>query len=334
MSNIGVSVICAAYNQEQYIRKMLDGLVMQKTAFPVEFLIHDDASSDRTAAIIREYADRYPDRIIPFLDTVNQYSIGNNFLFTQLLPAARGKYIAFCEGDDYWTDPEKLQLQYEAMEAHPECSFCVHQVQGISEDESKLLRKFPKASQETGTVDSDQLARRILEDQEWVYHTTSYFMRTELLREAVQKGYGFLANALYPDHGMMLLGLYAGQFFYFDRSMSVYRMQAVGGLTNNSISRLERVERRRNRCLRGIRSIQDFDERTEHRYSEYVQSFLDYMNCLIAESDGNYRYLLRRDMRSTFRKFPKRLRVRAVICCVIPGFERFYFWIRKKVKGF
>ena len=84
---------------------------MQKTTFPIEIIIHDDASTDGTAKIVKEYADKYPDLIVPILQTENQYSQGikpsQNFVF----PRARGKYIAFCEGDDYWTDPYKLQKQ-------------------------------------------------------------------------------------------------------------------------------------------------------------------------------------------------------------------------------
>ena len=120
-----VSICCITYNQEAYIRDALDGFIKQKTNFQWELLIHDDASTDRTAEIIREYAKRYPDRIFPILQTENQYSQGlTNISGTFNFPRARGKYIAMCEGDDYWTDETKLQRQVDFMEAHPGCSLC------------------------------------------------------------------------------------------------------------------------------------------------------------------------------------------------------------------
>ena len=97
--------------------------IKQKTNFQWELLIHDDASTDRTAEIIREYAKRYPDRIFPILQTENQYSQGlTNISGTFNFPRARGKYIAMCEGDDYWTDETRLQRQVDFMEVHPGCS--------------------------------------------------------------------------------------------------------------------------------------------------------------------------------------------------------------------
>lgn len=117
-----VSIQCLVYNHEPFLRQCLDGFVMQKTTFPFEAIIHDDVSSDSSAAIIREYADKYPDIIKPVFESENQYSI-NGFckLMNIMNDASRGKYIAFCEGDDYWIDPFKLQKQVDYMEAHPEC---------------------------------------------------------------------------------------------------------------------------------------------------------------------------------------------------------------------
>lgn len=124
-----VSVCCLTYNHEKYIRKTLDGILMQKTEFPFEILIHDDASTDRTAEIIREYQKRYPDIIKPIFEEKNQwtsYAWGVLKLF--VYPKARGKYVALCEGDDYWTDAGKLQRQVDYMESHPECPAVFHAV--------------------------------------------------------------------------------------------------------------------------------------------------------------------------------------------------------------
>ena len=117
-----VTIICNTFNQERYIRKTLEGLLMQKTNFLYEVIVHDDASTDRTPSIIREYAEKYPHIIVPILQKENQFSKGVWITNDLLLPMAKGKYIAMCEGDDFWTDPNKLQMQADIMEKYPECS--------------------------------------------------------------------------------------------------------------------------------------------------------------------------------------------------------------------
>jgi glycosyltransferase involved in cell wall biosynthesis len=117
-----VSISCLAYNHEKFIGKALEGFMMQKTNFPFEVLIHDDASTDRTAEIIRGYADKYPGVIKPVYQTENQWRKGNRGSAIHNFPRAKGKYIALCEGDDYWTDPAKLQRQVDFMESNPDYS--------------------------------------------------------------------------------------------------------------------------------------------------------------------------------------------------------------------
>lgn len=124
-NEIMVTIRCLAYNQEKYIRQCLDGFVMQKTNFPVKAIVHDDASTDATASIIQEYAEKYPNLIVPILEKENQYSKGK--LSEVMYPYMTGKYMAICEGDDYWTDPLKLQKQVDFLESHPEYSMCFHQ---------------------------------------------------------------------------------------------------------------------------------------------------------------------------------------------------------------
>ena len=121
-----VSVLCATYNHEEYLRQTLDSFLNQKTDFPFEVLVNDDASTDSTGDIIREYAAKYPDVIRPFYQKENLYSRRINLYDVVFFPACRGEYIAVCEGDDYWNDPEKLQLQVDWLDAHPEYSACVH----------------------------------------------------------------------------------------------------------------------------------------------------------------------------------------------------------------
>jgi glycosyltransferase involved in cell wall biosynthesis len=122
-----VTVCCLAYNQEEFITEALDGFAKQETTFPFEVIVHDDTSTDRTPEIIREYAARRPDIFRPIFQTENQFS--KNGIYpnaTHVYPLARGKYIALCDGDDYWTDPHKLQKQVDFMEKNPSFALCYH----------------------------------------------------------------------------------------------------------------------------------------------------------------------------------------------------------------
>ena len=123
-----VSIGCVTYNHEFYIRDALNSFLMQKTTFPIEILIHDDASTDKTADIIREYEKKHPDIIKSIYQKENQYSKRVGISVNYQFPRARGKYIALCEGDDYWTDPYKLQKQVDFLEANPEYVLCFHNV--------------------------------------------------------------------------------------------------------------------------------------------------------------------------------------------------------------
>lgn len=135
-----VSICCLTYNHEKYIRQCLDGLIMQKTEFDFEILVHDDASSDATQSIINEYVVAYPNLIKPILQIRNQYSQGISPLRQILFPLVKGKYVALCEGDDYWTDPLKLQKQVDFLENHPDYSLCCHMVRRINQQTGEELK--------------------------------------------------------------------------------------------------------------------------------------------------------------------------------------------------
>lgn len=119
-----VSISCITYNHAPYIKQCLDGFLMQKTTFSFEVLIHDDASTDGTTEIIKDYAQKYPDIIKPLYEEENQWIKGRRGSAEFNFPRARGKYIALCEGDDYWIDENKLQMQVDFLENNPEYGMC------------------------------------------------------------------------------------------------------------------------------------------------------------------------------------------------------------------
>lgn len=137
-----VVIRCITYNHEPYIRDALEGFVTQKTNFPFIAIVHDDASTDGTAAIIREYAEKYPDIIKSIFETENQYSKNDGSLIKIMYDACKAtgaKYIAFCEGDDYWKDPLKLQKQVDYLKHHDECSACITKCVTYNESTKKFL---------------------------------------------------------------------------------------------------------------------------------------------------------------------------------------------------
>ena len=135
---IKVSVLCLTYNHENYIADALSSFIQQKSNFKYEILVNDDCSTDRTTEIVKEYALKYPDIIKPIFHEENQYSKGVSPIRDILIPGAKGKYIAICEGDDYWIDDHKLQIQYDYMENHSECSLCVHNAYLVDEDKQNI----------------------------------------------------------------------------------------------------------------------------------------------------------------------------------------------------
>jgi len=138
-----VSICTLVYNHEPYLRECFDGFLMQKTNFAFEVLVHDDASTDGSVDIIREYTDKYPHIFKPIYQKENQYSRGVKVSATFQFPRAKGKYIALCEGDDYWTDPLKLQKQVDFLESHPGYVMCWHQCRFYYQEEDKFTIDYP-----------------------------------------------------------------------------------------------------------------------------------------------------------------------------------------------
>ena len=139
-----VSIICLVYNHANYLRECFDGFIMQRVNFPIEILVHDDASTDNSAEIIKDYTDKYPQLFKPIFQTINQYSKGVHISATYQYPRCRGKYIAVCEGDDYWTDPYKLQRQVDFLEANPEYGLVHSDYACLIESEGKIVHKAAK----------------------------------------------------------------------------------------------------------------------------------------------------------------------------------------------
>lgn len=213
-----LSVWCTAYNHEKYIRDALEGFLMQKTNFIFEVVVHDDASTDGTAEILGEYEKKYPQLFRVIYETENQYSkhrYNQKFGFSLMRKESRGKYIALCEGDDYWTDSNKLQMQIDYMEAHPDCVMTGHScvIWDCKTDEKREL----KLSQE-----KDISVSGLINDVENIT-TASIIIRHDMLDMDE-----FFYNVSVGDYPLKLFCLTKGKVHYFDKTMSTYRYMADG----------------------------------------------------------------------------------------------------------
>ena len=226
-----VSVVCTAFNHERYLAEALESFVCQKTDFPFEILVNDDASTDGTAAILRDYAARYPALIRPVFQEKNLYSQGVNLYDAVLYPLARGEYIALCEGDDRWTDPQKLQLQADFLDSHPDYSACVHNTVAHTIDGSAPdLVLFEEG------MDRDVPFEQVIHGMSHAFHTSSIMARRDFLlhppafREAAFH-HGF------TDYAVGVWLTLKGKVRFLDRCMSVYNINSGAASWSSGTSR-------------------------------------------------------------------------------------------------
>ena len=210
---VEVSVLCITYNHGDMLRQALDSMVRQKTDFGIEILVHDDCSTDGTTDILREYAGKYPYIIRPFYETENQYEKGIDY-FRMMARHARGKYLAICEGDDYWCDEDKLQMQYDALETNPGVDLCACAA-GMFDREGTKQTGLIRPKRCSGIISIED----VIYGGGQYFPTASLFLRKE---EFHRKMYDF-EKVISCDYTMQIKGAMRGGAFYIDRVMVNYR---------------------------------------------------------------------------------------------------------------
>lgn len=258
-----VSICCTAYNHAPYIADALDGFLMQKTAFPFEVLIHDDASTDATPAIIAEYARCYPDLIKPVYQTENQYSRGVWPNQTYNIPRARGEFIAPCEGDDYWTDRGKLQAQVDALRRHPECAISFHPTLSIRADGEGRDRVVCRHSDRETIISVERVIRGGGE----FMPTASIMYRTECAADIVAF-FQVCPQLPVADYFVQILCAMKGGALFLPMVFSVYRMNAPGSWS----ARLKTVPSLRiDHARRCLAALDRLDEFTGHSFTSEIE---------------------------------------------------------------
>jgi glycosyltransferase involved in cell wall biosynthesis len=250
-----VSICLITYNHEAYIQEALESVLMQVTEFPKEIVIGEDCSTDRTRAICSEYAEKYPDliRLIPA-----EKNIGAMKNFLRTLKECTGKYIAFIEGDDYWTDPLKLQKQVDFLEVNSEYSACFHNViiknQRINEINDRVMHGngLAKDSFDTGDV----LGPWFIASPSFVFVNYTDFVFPD-----------WFVHCVYGDLPFMLLLSLRGKFKYINEVMGIYRLHDTG---------MSAVHKAYDKIMVMVYIYASFDIHTNYKYHEAIRNAVMY----------------------------------------------------------
>ena len=239
-----VSIVCDVYNHEPYLRDCLEGFVKQVVDFPYEIIIHDDCSTDKSAEIIKEYVAKYPHLFKPFYQKVNQYSQGVSIWGALQFPRAEGKYIAICEGDDYWTDSHKLQKQIEILEADSSLMCCCTD-QSIVDKHGNILKE-KNGNVVVGSKQGRYNLRDFFRDQHQ-YPTLSMVFRNTNMGEVLKK-FAHTRNKFLGDWTLWIILLCYGDMYYLDVVTCAYRINPTS--ITHTVNRVERAKASREICRR------------------------------------------------------------------------------------
>lgn len=254
-----VSIWCITYNHAPYIRDAIEGFLMQKTTFPFEIVIHDDASTDGTTEILKEYEEKYPDLFNIIYEEENTYNRKDKgrMYYEIKKKYLKGKYVALCEGDDYWTNPNKLQMQIDYMEANAECMMTAHNAEMIHYVENKIKLMNPYSG--TGRLTAEQVIRQ----SNGIAPTASFVVRKEAILMI-----GFFIECGIGDWPLQLHCITMGYIYYFDEVMSRYRFlhngswsSTVRGMAYNNIPH----------SIRMIIFLQKYDEYTNGKFKKWIR---------------------------------------------------------------
>lgn len=232
-----VAIHCMTYNQGRFLSKCLDGFVCQKTDFPFVAIVHDDASTDNTAKVLKRYAEKYPDIIKPVYDKINRYSERSLLNIMRLIiKAYNPKYVAICEGDDYWIDPNKLQKQVIYMDNNPDCSLCHGDVL-IYEDKNKNIKGHKGIMFNYSNIHLERTSKDLfweILNNRYAFQPLTFMYRVSAYNKIEDNNKYFMM----ADMPLILDLSKQGHIKYFTNILGVYNHN-VGSATRNRASRLK-----------------------------------------------------------------------------------------------
>lgn len=311
---IKVSVICLAFNHANNIRKCLEGFVNQKTNFDYEVLVHDDASTDGTTEIIKEYEKNYPHIIKPIYQKENQYSQGVKITKKYILPKMKGEYVAWCEGDDYWSDSNKLQKQIDFLDQNSDYAICAHKVL-FNNLKTKTEHIVPKID-----IDRDFTVDEIIKKGA-IVQLSSIIMRTALY---LNKPDCFYAKG-FGDIQLYIYGAICGKFRVINEVMSVYNHGTEGSWTKRIADIPEK------NIIHSLEQIRMYNEVNRYYAFKYNESFTyaisrSYFNIAVSKKDK--KEMRKLEYREFYNQYKRAQRVK-FLQKKLPGL----YGLLKKIKG-
>jgi len=252
-----VSICCVTYNHEKYVRECMDGFLAQKTNFEFEIVVGEDCSTDSTKEILEGYAQL--NKNIKIVSSKNNVGMTNNF--ARVIKRASGKYLAFCEGDDYWIDERKLQKQVDFMEENPEFVLCGHKVKVLDNRIESFLNEYGKFNY-TGEISIDQITNEPL------FHIASSLFKRTVFDEGVPE---YILNAPAIDYYLQLLAVEKGKIYNFLDPMAVYRRYSEGSWSEKMLD----VESRLVFFERHIETLKQFQCQTDQYFHLHLYNVID-----------------------------------------------------------
>lgn len=281
-NSVEVSVFFVAYNEEKYISKALDSILCQKTTFRFEIICHDDASKDNTPNIILEYSKKY-DNIVPILQKENQCQKGLNITLEFMYKVAHGKYIAYCDGDDYWTDPYKLQKQYDFLENNKDYVMCLHNFLFLYETkkDKTILSSCGKKEKDFSTEEMIMWKEGIPQIGTCLFYKDLAFSRPIIFQKI---GGGSNSKRAISDYPLYIYFSLIGKVHYFPSSMSIWRRRKTG--TWGSEINTEKVINFYNDMIIFLTELNRY---TDSKFEKTINKKNNYLEFEIAYLQQNYK---------------------------------------------
>lgn len=303
-----VTIVCITFNQSSYIRDAMDGFLKQKTQYPFLIAVHDDCSTDGTLQILEEYEKRYPHIVVIYKESENQYSKGRKVFCDIMLPLVKTPFVAVCEGDDYWIDPDKLESQIRYLKNHDSCALVVH-------GHNKLL---PNGNQILCTIEKE----RDITSEEIIENRISIATNTYVFRNGlVNLTSNIFTSSPVGDIPLRIMLSLEGSVHYFIQPMSVYRVNARNSWT-------ERNKRDKNKAanilLRMVDLYNAIDMETKGKYQVILKDKID--NCLLDSFVLSHRHFGVKSLTYLFRNFSKQIQTRSMKFKVILLLKFFWFY--------
>ena len=265
--DIKVSVFVLCYNHQNYIKHFIESALEQLVDFGVEIIIHDDCSTDNSANIITDYSKKYPNIIIPILRSQNLYKHDRKTIYKDMFEKSSGKYIAFCEGDDKFSDPLKLYLQTHLLDMHADCKFATHYANKININNGDKIGIIPQ-KRIVSSVYYDRFAFELFSNFQHP-QTSSYFVNKHTFSFFLKNLDRLSQIVEFDDMSIFLLSIFKNKFIFINRYMSDYSCFVPNGWmeSRKRVSICQKIEHYE--AL--IKYYKAMDEICEYKFSKYFE---------------------------------------------------------------